>query len=467
MPTPPTCCAMPPNARSTTSTAWPNCLGRPIAAVRLRRRSGPLPEAGEDPRGRRGAGRRRRPGPRRVGRAALLRVRHRRRAAGRARRRLADQRLGPERGLYALSPGRRRSSRRSAAAWLLDLLGLPADVSVGFMTGATMANLPALAAARHARARAGRLGRRGATGCIGAPGDRGRRRRRGPRHGVRLAPDARARAATRVPRRRPTSRAGCAPTRSRDARRDRRPDDRLRPGRQREHRRRSTRWRRSSTPSRAAERLAPRRRRVRALGGARRRRSRTCSRGSSAPTRGRPTPTSGSTSRTTPASSSSATRPRIDAAMTLGAAYYVEAAERRARPVQLGPRVVAPGARLRGLRGAALARARRGSPTDRRAAARSPAGWPSAWAPRPGVDDPQRRRAQPGARPLHADATATSRRLHARVIAAVQADGTCWLGGTTWHGMAAMRISVSNWSTTEADIDRSAEAILRCFRAAG
>jgi glutamate/tyrosine decarboxylase-like PLP-dependent enzyme len=49
-----------------------------------------------------------------------------------------------------------------------------------------------------------------------------------------------------------------------------------------------------------------------------------------------------------------------------------------------------------------------------------------------------------------------------RVIAAVQADGTCWLGGTTWHGMAAMRISVSNWSTTEADADVSVEAILRC-----
>jgi glutamate/tyrosine decarboxylase-like PLP-dependent enzyme len=49
-----------------------------------------------------------------------------------------------------------------------------------------------------------------------------------------------------------------------------------------------------------------------------------------------------------------------------------------------------------------------------------------------------------------------------RVIAAVQADGTCWLGGTTWHGMAAMRISVSNWSTTEHDIDISAQAILRC-----
>ncbi len=54
------------------------------------------------------------------------------------------------------------------------------------------------------------------------------------------------------------------------------------------------------------------------------------------------------------------------------------------------------------------------------------------------------------------------------VIAAVQADGTCWLGGTTWHGMAAMRISVSNWSTTEADADADASvaAILRCARAA-
>jgi glutamate/tyrosine decarboxylase-like PLP-dependent enzyme len=50
-----------------------------------------------------------------------------------------------------------------------------------------------------------------------------------------------------------------------------------------------------------------------------------------------------------------------------------------------------------------------------------------------------------------------------RVIAAVQADGTCWLGGTTWHGMAAMRVSVSNWSTSETDVDVSAEAIHRCM----
>ncbi len=48
------------------------------------------------------------------------------------------------------------------------------------------------------------------------------------------------------------------------------------------------------------------------------------------------------------------------------------------------------------------------------------------------------------------------------VITAVQADGTAWLGGTIWKGKAAMRISVSNWSTTEADADRTVDAILRC-----
>jgi glutamate/tyrosine decarboxylase-like PLP-dependent enzyme len=52
------------------------------------------------------------------------------------------------------------------------------------------------------------------------------------------------------------------------------------------------------------------------------------------------------------------------------------------------------------------------------------------------------------------------------VIARVQADGTCWLSGTTWQGKAAMRISVSSWATAEADVDASAAAILRSFRAA-
>ena len=50
----------------------------------------------------------------------------------------------------------------------------------------------------------------------------------------------------------------------------------------------------------------------------------------------------------------------------------------------------------------------------------------------------------------------------AEVIRRVQEDGTCWLSATTWHGMHAMRISVSNWSTSEEDIDISAAAILRC-----
>jgi glutamate/tyrosine decarboxylase-like PLP-dependent enzyme len=47
------------------------------------------------------------------------------------------------------------------------------------------------------------------------------------------------------------------------------------------------------------------------------------------------------------------------------------------------------------------------------------------------------------------------------VIERVQQDGTCWLSGTTWHDLAAMRVSVSNWSTTEKDIEMSAAAILR------
>lgn len=49
-----------------------------------------------------------------------------------------------------------------------------------------------------------------------------------------------------------------------------------------------------------------------------------------------------------------------------------------------------------------------------------------------------------------------------RVVEAVQRDGTCWLGGTTWRGKRYLRIAVSNWSTTEADIDASAAAVLRC-----
>jgi glutamate/tyrosine decarboxylase-like PLP-dependent enzyme len=50
--------------------------------------------------------------------------------------------------------------------------------------------------------------------------------------------------------------------------------------------------------------------------------------------------------------------------------------------------------------------------------------------------------------------------LTEKVIARVQDDGTCWVGGTKWQGQVAMRLSISNWSTTAEDIDRSAAAIL-------
>ena len=52
--------------------------------------------------------------------------------------------------------------------------------------------------------------------------------------------------------------------------------------------------------------------------------------------------------------------------------------------------------------------------------------------------------------PAHTDA----------LIERVQREGTCWVGGTTWHGQRLIRISVSNATTTEADVDASADAIL-------
>jgi glutamate/tyrosine decarboxylase-like PLP-dependent enzyme len=44
-------------------------------------------------------------------------------------------------------------------------------------------------------------------------------------------------------------------------------------------------------------------------------------------------------------------------------------------------------------------------------------------------------------------------------VQAIQRDGVCWLGGTTWRGSEAIRIAISNWSTTDADIERSADSI--------
>jgi len=48
------------------------------------------------------------------------------------------------------------------------------------------------------------------------------------------------------------------------------------------------------------------------------------------------------------------------------------------------------------------------------------------------------------------------------VIAQIQKDGTCWCGGTEWQGRAAMRISVSSWATTDTDVEMSLAAMARC-----
>ncbi|HEY5552879.1 MAG TPA: pyridoxal-dependent decarboxylase, partial [Opitutaceae bacterium] len=53
-----------------------------------------------------------------------------------------------------------------------------------------------------------------------------------------------------------------------------------------------------------------------------------------------------------------------------------------------------------------------------------------------------------------------------RVIERVQRDGTCWAGVTVWQGRTAMRISVCSWATTDADVERSIEAMLRAAREA-
>ena len=184
------------------------------------RRSGPasavpLPESAMDPRrGRRGARGRGRPGPGRHGRAALLRVRDRRRRAGGPGDRLADLDVGSERRLLR--------DRRPAAAVAEEVAarlagrpaGLPADTGVGFATGATMANFTALAAARHRVLATRGLGRRaaGPAGCR-------RRSRSSPTRGRTSRSTPRSRCSASAARAiasggsRPTSRAGCAPMR--------------------------------------------------------------------------------------------------------------------------------------------------------------------------------------------------------------------------------------------------------------
>ena len=54
-----------------------------------------------------------------------------------------------------------------------------------------------------------------------------------------------------------------------------------------------------------------------------------------------------------------------------------------------------------------------------------------------------------------------------KVIEGIQADRTCWCGGTMWQSRAAMRISVSSWATTEEDVERSLAAMIKVARSVG
>lgn len=47
------------------------------------------------------------------------------------------------------------------------------------------------------------------------------------------------------------------------------------------------------------------------------------------------------------------------------------------------------------------------------------------------------------------------------VIAEIQKEGTCWCGGSVWQGRTAMRISVSSWATTDEDVEKSLQAMVR------
>ena len=57
-----------------------------------------------------------------------------------------------------------------------------------------------------------------------------------------------------------------------------------------------------------------------------------------------------------------------------------------------------------------------------------------------------------------------ARMCSVEIIEGIQRDGTCWCGPTVWQGHTAMRISVCSWATTDADVEKSIQAMLRVAR---
>lgn len=150
------------------------------------------------------------------------------------------------------------------------------------------------------------------------------------------------------------------------------------------------------------------------------------------------------------------------AAMTLGAAYYVETAGAERDPYNWVPessrraRGFTVWAALRSLgRNGVAELVARTSDLARQFAA-GLAGAPGARILNDVVlNQVLVRFDDPSGDPARGDARTDA------VIAAIQADGTMWLGGTRWHDLRAMRISVSGWSTTAADVDACAAVIRR------
>ena len=408
--------------------------------------------------GRRAAGGRRGT-PRGIGGAALLRICDGRLDSGRDRCRPVGGRLGPEH-LQPTHVAGRRGRRGAAGRYLRDLLGLPATASFGFVTGGQGANTVGLAAARH-HVLAKPAGTSRTDGLVGAPRMRvvaSEERHATIDRSLRLlglgtaalgAGRGRRQGATDIDALTACSTTGDGPTIvclqagnvNTGACDDIAPRDRRGP---------------------PARRLGARRRRVRAVGGGEpidapsRRRHRAGrlvghrrAQVAQRAVRLRVTCSARIPSRTSlrcrsPRPTSSGTAGRVRAT----ARDYVPESSRRARGF-------ATWAALRELGRRRCGRARRSLLRCLRAASPS--------------DSPirrrrhrQRRGAQPGAGRLR------RRDAHdRRDRAAVQRDGTCWMGGTTWHGRRLMRISVSNWTTTEADVDRSAAAIVAAAGSVG
>ena len=331
---------------------------------------------------------------------------------------------------------------------MLSLLGLPADASVGL---------------RHRRADGERRPAWPwrATGVLGAPGwDAARagpdrraaadrdRRRGGARDDLQRAADDRARQRARALVAADDAGRDAIPTRSRALSRDRRPGDRVRAGGQREHRRvRSAGDDRAGASRRARGCTST----ARSGSGRRPRRlARTCVAASSAPTPGPPTPTSGSTSPTTAGWRSSPTAPPIARAM--GALRRVPRRRRPTRQLRLHARGLAAGARVRAstprcassggpasLRCRSLLRVtlRCSLRCCARAAPRCSTTWCSIRCCRVPAGGG---RAGPGGR---------------HVLGRRRRSG---------DGREAMRISVSGWQTSVADVERSAASILAALR---